>query len=172
MPGAGTAATTLITTRGLFIGDGITNALEFGSGLTPWFRLYLGLYTPPTPPKGGYVAAAGSRVYEPGEIADLFRPIDPNTGLRSSEPWHIPLDKEVDYFGHQNKIIILKTNFAGKQFEGTYAVPQIHPDKIVEITNFISAITHKIAIAPSSFKYVASNAVVEVKHFTHLRKPR
>ena len=168
MVGLGTAATTLITTGGLFIDDGITSILEFGAGTTPWVSLYLSEYIPPST---NYVAAVGSKVYAPGEIANLYLPIDPNTGLRSPEPFLVPMDKEADYF-RKNKVITLKINFAGKQYESHYAVPEQQAKRIVEIVNFINATRSRVNVSVAKIKKLTTTAIVEAKNFKFTRKPK
>lgn len=167
MSGLGSAATTLIITKGLFIGDNIASVLEFGAAITPWFGLYVSgpLVSP------NYVAAVGSRVYAPGEIANLYQPIDPNTGLKTNEPFLVPMDKEAEYF-QKNKVITLKINFAGKQFESQYAVPENRARKLVEVMNFINSTRNKINVAINGFKRVASVAIVEARNFRLIRKSK
>jgi hypothetical protein len=169
MSGLGTAATTLITTGGLYIDDGIVSILNFGGSVTPWIQLYINDYVPPL--ADNYVAAVGSRVYAPGEIANLYMPIDPNTGVRSPEPFLVPMDKEADYF-RKNKVITLKINFAGKQYENHYAVPEQQAKRIVEIANFVNATRSKINVSVSNIKKLATTALVEVRNFKFTRKPK
>ncbi len=159
MSGLGTAATTLITTRGLFIADGITSALEFGAGITPWFRLWLGSYTPVLRQGTG----GGSRVYEPGEIANLYKPIDPETGKRieEAEYYVVPRDKEADYF-RKTKTVYVRFNFAGKEVERIYAINEDQAKILIEVINFANVTKERVSAAISGIKHVATEAIVKV----------
>jgi hypothetical protein len=167
MGGLGTAATTLITTRGLFIDDGITSALDFGAGITPWFRLYITAYPPP--PASHYVAAAGSRPYAPGEIAQLYQPIDPATGLRvdakplEEQPFYVPLDKEAEFLS-KNRVVTINLNFAGKHLEKIYTVTEHRATKIIEVINVVNATKKRVNVVASGLKRVTTEAVAKIRN--------
>lgn len=169
MPGLGSITTTLITTRGLFTAQEVLpvgfTALTFGAGITPWFRLYI-TEVPVPPPVENYVAAVGSRVYAPGEIAQLYRPIDPNTGLPvghqvGQEPYFVPLDKEAEFF-RKNKIVTFKINFAGRDIDRTYSVSEARANALVEAINIVNATKNRISIVASGVKKLANEAVIKV----------
>jgi len=170
LAGLGNLTTTLITTRGLFtLGDvtepGFT-ALTFGAGITPWFRLYINESTPP-PPTENYVAAVGSRVFAPGEIANMYRPIDPRTNLPvgqqvGQDPYFVPLDQEANFF-RRNKIITFKINLAGRDLEKSYSVSESRAKHIVEAANLINATKKRVSIAASGLKTLATEAVVRIR---------
>lgn len=173
MSGLGNLTTTLITTRGLFtLGDvtkpGFT-VLTFGAGITPWFRLYLGEdYIPPKPES--YVAAAGSRVYQPGEFAQSWKEVNPNTGLATEEPWLVPRDQEDQYF-NKGKIITIKLVWGEKQLERQYSINERAAKRVVEAANFVNATREKIKISVGAIKKVTSTAIVEARNLILLRKP-
>lgn len=176
MAGLGNITTTLITTRGLFtvqevLPPGFT-ALTFGAGITPWFRLYIS-EAPPPPPVDNYVAAVGSRVYAPGEIAKMYRPIDPATGLPvghqvGQEPYYVPLDKEAEFF-RRNKIVTFKINLAGRDLEKVYSVSEHRAKSIVEVVNMINATKKQVSVMTSGVKKIATEAVIKVRN-VRLRK--
>ncbi|MDE1830697.1 MAG: hypothetical protein KGI25_10290 [Thaumarchaeota archaeon] len=189
MPGLGTAATTLITTKGLFVGDGITSALEFGAGITPWFRLYVGPYVPP-PVK--YVAAAGSRVYESSQ--DIFKEVDehgkqigaqqpapfgevnPATGKRldhqeGAEAWYVvPREREKEFFGEATRDINIKVVFRDTTYEKTYKVRERNAGRIIEVINFTNTTRARISATISRIKRVTTRALVEVRNFKLVRR--
>lgn len=188
MSGLGTAATTLITTKGLFIDDGITSVLHFGSGITPWFGLYIGPYTPPPVT---YVPAAGSRVYESSQ--DIFKPVDENgkqigpqqpapfgevnplTGKRLDhqdgvEPWFIvPRDKEREYFGEGTRQITIKFTFNGKEHEKLYTVRERNAGRLIEVINFTNATKSRISATIQKLKRITTRAIVEIRNFRSIR---
>jgi hypothetical protein len=189
MGGLGTAATTLITTRGLFIDDGITSALEFGAGLTPWFRLYVGPYTPPPV---HYVAAAGSRVYDSAK--DIFKEVDehgkqigpqqpapfgevnPATGKRldhqeGAEAWMVvPRDKEKEFFGEATRDITVMFKFLGTEHTKNYKVRERNAGRLIEVINFTNATKKKVSATISGLKRITTQAIVEVRNFKLVRK--
>jgi hypothetical protein len=170
--GLGNLTTTLITTRGLFtLGDvtepGFT-ALTFGAGITPWFRLYINETIPPPTPSN-YVAAAGSRVYQPGEFQASWREIDPTTGLATEEPWLVPRDQEGRYF-NKGKIVTIKLVWGEKQLERQYPVNQRAAKRIVEAANLINATKERIKFTVSGFKKITTNVIVEARNFILVRK--
>lgn len=174
MPGQGTLATTLITTKGLFTAASMPpgyNALTFGAVITPWFRLYIQEAVPPT----GYVAAAGSRVYAPGEFAASLKFIDPKTGLATDkssmeEYLVVPMDKEAEYLGG-SKIITVKLNFAGKNMEKVYSVSENRAKTIIEVINVVNATKKRISVVASGLKHVTTEAVVKIRNL-RLRNKR
>lgn len=172
MSGLGNLTTTLITTKGLFtLGDvhqpGLT-ILSFGAGITPWFRLYLGQDY--VPPKGQYVAAAGSRVYQPGEFAQSWKQVDPTTGLATEEPWLVPREYENQYF-NKGKVVTIKLIWGEKQLERQYKVNERAAGRIIEATNVINATKEKIKITASTIKKITTTAIVEARNLILLRKP-
>lgn len=173
MAGLGTKATTLIITKGLAtaatIGAGNT-ILTFGAGITPFFRLYIE-HAPPPPPVNNYVAAAGSRVYQPGEYAASWKPVDPTTGQTTEEPWFIvPRDKENQFF-NKSKIVKIEIVFGNKKMEKIYSVNENKAKTIIEIANVINATKQRVSVAVSGVKRVASTALVEVRNLVLRRKP-
>ena len=172
MAGLGNLTTTLITTRGLYtLGDVHTpgfTVLTFGAGITPWFRLYLGQDF--VPPKGKYVAAAGSRVYQPGEFQQSWKEINPETGLATEEPWLVPRDQEDRYF-NKGKIVTIKLVWGDKQLERQYPVNERVAKRIIEAANVINVTKQRIKIAASAIKRVATTAVVEARNMVLRRKP-
>lgn len=174
MAGLGNLTTTLITTRGLFtVGDvtkpGFT-ALTFGAGITPWFRLYLGEdFVPPKP--STYVAAAGSRVYQPGEFQKTWKNIDPATGLatQEQEPWLVPRDQEEQYF-NKGKVVTIKLVWGEKQLERQYAVNERVARRIIEASNVINATRERVKVSASALKKVTTTAIVEVRNLVLRRK--
>lgn len=174
MAGLGGLTTTLITTKGLYtLGDVHTpgfTVLSFGAGITPWFRLYLGQdYTPPTP--STYVAATGSRVYQPGEFAQSWKEVDPNTGLATEEPWLVvPREHENQYF-NKGKIVTIKLVWGKKQLERQYTVNERAAKRIIEATNFINATRERIRVSASGIKKLTTTAIVEVRNLVLRRKP-
>lgn len=184
MAGLGTPATSLITTRGLFVSAAIApgyTALSYGTLITPWFRLYIDENAPKPP---NYVAAVGSRVYAPGEFEQSWKFIDPVTGQQiggptlevpgptADEPWLVvPYDRESEYFGESGKIVTIKFNFAGKEHEKIYKVSDKQSKRIIEVINFVNATRSRIDVSISGIKRVATRALVEVRNF-RLRKKR
>jgi hypothetical protein len=172
MAGLGNLTTTLITTRGLYtLGDVHTpgfTVLTFGAGITPWFRLYLGEGY--VPPKREYVAAAGSRVYQPGEFAQSWKQVDPNTGLATEEPWLVPRDQEDQYF-NKGKVVTIKLVWGEKQLERQYKINERAAKRVIEAANVINATREKIRITVSAIKKVTSTAIVEARNLILLRKP-
>ncbi len=177
MPGQGTLATTLITTRGLFTAASVPlgfTALSFGAGITPFFRLYI----TEAPQPNNYIAAAGSRVYAPGEIAQMYQPIDPKTGLRIDakkqdgveEYLVVPMDKEAEYLAG-NKIVTVTFNFAGKTMEKVYSVSNHRAKTIVEVINVVNATKDRISVTLSGLKRVTTRAIVEIRNL-RLRNKR
>ncbi len=189
MAGLGTAATTLITTKGLFIDDGITSALEFGAGITPWFRLYIGPYTPPP---AVYVAAAGSRVYDsakdiwkevdengkqigPQQPAP-FGEVDPTTGKRldhqeGAEPWMVvPLDKDAEYFGEATRDVPVMFKLFGTAHTKVYKVKDRNAGRLIEVINFAKASKVRVSASISGLKRITTKAIVEVRNFKLIRK--
>ncbi len=173
MSGLGNLTTTLITTRGLFtLGDvhvpGFT-ILTFGAGITPWFRLYLGEgFVPPTP--STYVAAAGSRVYQPGEFQQSWKEVNPQTGLATEEPWLVPRDQEDRYF-NKGKVVTIKLVWGEKQLERQYSINEKVAKRIVEATNMINATRERIRVSASGMKKLATTAIVEARNLVLRRKP-
>ncbi len=167
MSGQGTLATTLITTRGLFTAASMPagyTALSFGAVINPWFRLYVQTATNPS----GYVAAAGSRVYAPGEFADSLKFIDPKTGLVTKdssmeEYLVVPMDKEAEYLGG-SKIITVRLSFAGKNMEKVYSVNENRANTIIEVINVINATKKRISVVASGLKRVTTEAVVKIRN--------
>jgi len=167
--GQGTLATTLITTKGLFTAASMPpgyTALTFGAVITPWFRLYIQETVPPS----GYVDAAGSKPYAPGEIAQLYQPIDPKTGLRidaknkdMEEYLVVPVDKEAEYLAG-NRIITVKLNFAGKELEKVYSVSEHRAQKIIEVINVVNATRNRISVVAKGLRRVATEAVVSIRN--------
>lgn len=173
MAGLGNLTTTLITTRGLFtLGDVHTvgfTALTFGAGITPWFRLYLGQdFVPPKP--STYVAAAGSRVYQPGEFQASWKEVNPQTGLATEEPWLVPRDQEDRYF-NKGKIVTIQLVWGDKQLERQYTVNDRVAKRIIEASNMINATREKMKITASAIKKVTSTAIVEARNLVLRRKP-
>ena len=193
MSGLGTAATTLITTKGLWIDDGITSALEFGAGITPWFGLYIGPSIPPPPPTSEYVAAAGSRVYKSAE--DIFKEIDPATGKRIGPPlpapfgevdpatgkrldhqegpeaWMVvPRDQESQFFGEATRNITIKFTFNGTEHERMYRVRERNAGRLIEVINFTNATRARFSATISGLKRITTRAIVEIRNFKAVRK--
>ncbi len=189
MAGLGTAASTLITTRGLWIDDGITSALQFGAGITPWFRLYIGPYTPP---EVEYISAAGSRVYKSAkdiykEVDEHGKPIgpalpppfgevDPTTGKRldhqeGAEAWMVvPLEKENEYFGEAKRDVTITFKFLGIDHEKTYRVRQRHAGRLIEVINLVNVTKARVSATISALKRVTTRALVEIRNFKRFRK--
>lgn len=173
MPGLGGLTTTLITTKGLFTlgdvpGPGFT-ILTFGAGITPFFRLYISGAPPPPPVQ--YVAAGGSRVYQPGEYADSWKYVDPTTGQTSSEPWLVvPREHEGQYF-NKGKIITIKLVWGDKQLERQYSINERVAKRVIEATNFVNTTKERMKITASTIKKVTTTAIVEARNLVLRRKP-
>lgn len=164
MGGLGTAATTLITTKGLWIDDGITSALEFGAGITPFFRLWVGPV--PTPPVNPYVAAAGSRVFLPGEIQNLYKE------LRAEQQYYvIPRDQEAKYF-QRNRLIKVHFSFAGKDIDRTYAVSENKARLAFKVINLMNDTKKRAHVSITNFKRVATMAKASVRNLRLVSKRR
>lgn len=176
MAGQGTLATTLITTKGLFTIQSVIpvgfSALYHGAGITPFFSLYIESDVP-----SRYTAAAGSKVYAPGEIAHLFQPIDPKTGLRidankkdgMEEYLVVPIDKEAEFLSG-SRIITVKLSFAGKNMEKVYSVNEHRARTIIEVINVINATKSRISVVASGLKRVTTEAVVKIRNLRLSKK--
>lgn len=160
MAGLGTAATTLITTRGLWIDDGITSALEFGAGITPWFRLWIS----ELPPVNNYVAAAGSYPLMPGQIQTLYRELPPQQQF-----YVIPRDQEAKYF-QRNKIITVKFSIAGKDVEKIFAVNETRARMAFKVINLMNDTKARIHVYIKNVKHVASTAMFRIRNLRLARK--
>lgn len=189
MAGLGTTASTLITTKGLWVNPTtnppVVDALHDGAVITPWFRLYIGPYVPPVNLGS---SNGGSRVFLPGEIQDLYQPVDPTTGLRTGkpqpapfapynpatgkrvdnaveqEPWLVvPREKEADFFGEGTKVVKIQMKFGDQTVEKNYQVRVNAAKRLIEVINFINASKARISVAVSGIKRVTTRALVEVR---------
>lgn len=160
MAGLGTAATTLITTRGLWIDDGITSALEFGAGITPWFRLWIS----ELPKANPYVAAAGSYPLLPGEIQNLYKELP-----AEQQYYVIPRDQEAKYF-QRNKLINLHFSIAGKEVEKTFVVSENRARMAFKVINLMNDTKKRTHVYIKNIKRVATTAKASVRNLRLARK--
>lgn len=160
MAGLGTAASTLITTRGLWIDDGITSALQFGAGITPWFRLWIS----ELPPVNTYVAAAGSYPLLPGQIQNLYKELPPK-----QQYYVIPRDQEAKYF-QRNKLITVQLNIAGKKVEKIYSVSENRARLAFKVINLMNDTKKRAHVYIKNVKSVASLAKATVRNLRLVRK--
>lgn len=161
MAGLGNITTTLIITNGLFVSDVVPpgfSALTLGAGIGSFTLV---LYE--AAPSENYVAAVGSRVYQPGEFANSLKLIDPNTGLATDEPWHvIPRDQEAEYF-RKKKIVTVKLVWNKQEYERTYVVTESRARMVLEVINFANKTKHQWSVAISNVKRVITDATVIIR---------
>lgn len=161
MAGLGTVASTLITTKGLFIKSAVPadfTALTFGAGVTPFISLYITSYTPPpvTPTSGG---GGGGTFYvrplQPGEIANQWQPIN--------NPYLIPLDKEKEYF-QRSKLVMIKMKLGDREVDRTYAIKENQAKILIKVVNIINVTRDRLKIFGSNIKRIASRAIIKVRN--------
>ena len=143
----------------------ITKGLDCGNAcdgiITTFFSLYCTDTGPVVDSGGGpYPYPAWNR-YEPGEVQDLYQPVDPDL--------IVPLDKEAEYF-QRHRIIVMKINIGDVHFEKEYVVP-VRPAKIIlTVANFFNTTKNRIELAVSGMRRIVTNAVVRVKNLRITRK--
>lgn len=161
MGGLGTAATTLITTKGLFIDDGITDALAYGSVITPWFRLYIGQIIPPNYQAG---SNGGSKPLLPGQIQHLYKVLP-----QEQQYYVVPRDQEANFFS-RNKVFNIELIFNDKTYMKQIEISDQRARTVFKVLNFVNSTKSKIEVAASGLRNVANKAVISVKNLRKRNK--
>ena len=157
MAGLGTAATTLITTKGLFIGDGITSGLEFGASITPFFRLWINVSTPPPPVyQGG--SNGGSKPLLPGQIQHLYKPVPAH-----QQYYVVPRDQEANFF-NRNKVFTINMVFNNNTYMKQIEISDQRARTVFKVLNLANMTKDKINVVASGLKNVANRANISIRN--------
>jgi len=157
LAGLGTAASTLITTKGLFINDGITSALQFGAGITPFFRLWINLSTPPPPP---YAAGSngGSKPLLPGQIQHLYKVLP-----QEQQYYVVPRDQEANFFS-RNKVFTINMVFNNNTYMKQIEISDQRARTVFKVLNFANMTKDRINVVASGLKNVANRANISIRN--------
>lgn len=139
----GSAATTCITTGGLYINDSISNALQFGAVVLASFGVYSNLSPTPPPPipqvRVSVAQGGGSQPSEPAaDVEDgSFQSSSAQPFTQSSamkRVFVLPRDKERKFFQRRSSRTI-KISITNKTFDKTFIVTDEKPTYTLNVTN-------------------------------------
>jgi hypothetical protein len=125
----------------------------------------------------------------PGEIKNLYQPIDPATGLRTGkpqpapfapynpetgkrvdnaveqEPWLVvPREREADFFGEGTKMVKIEMKIGNKVIEKSYQVRTNNAKRLIEVINVVNATRKRMSVAVSGIKRITTQALVEIRN--------
>ncbi len=143
------------------ITKGIGNLPACESIITAQFSL-AGLCTVTVIPGGG----GGSYPLAPGEIGNLYQPVDAPAGFEDHPAFLTPQDQRDPYKIRQQVRVII--DFRGKRTEKEYIVSPKNAGMIVKVANFINKTQENISIAFNGFKR-AVNKSVQILNFRKKR---
>lgn len=159
MAGQGSLATTAIITKGLTCGHGPLDPCKSGL-ITTAFSLYC-TSTPPTlPPSGGggpYPHDAWNK-FNPGEIQNFYKPVDPTDYLL------IPKDQEAEYFRRYAPVKIT-FKMGDILVEKEYRVPEERRKVVIKAFSMVDVTRDRINIAITNMKRVTKGIVLTVRNF-------
>lgn len=155
-------ATSAIITKGLTCGIGADRSICRKGIITSFFSLYCDAEQPQ--PQQNPVPG-GSRPYAPGEIQNLYQPVDV-----SSMPYYIvPRDKEAAFFTKYKPVKIV-LRLGEKTLEKEYIIPENRVKYVVKAFDILNKTKNTISITVSGIKKLTSNAIIAIKNITLLRK--
>ena len=103
----------------------------------------------------------GSHPLAPGEIANLYQPVDPPPGMEDHPAFYRPEDPR-DPFSIKHPVrIVLK--FRGMETEREYIVSQRRATMVVKVINMINNTHERLSVIASELKKVAKRSVNVLK---------
>lgn len=148
MAGLGTLATTSIITKG------ISGQPACKGIITTHFSLYYyRIIIKVIPPEGS--AAMYSTPLEPGQIHNLFKPVE--------HPYFMPVDR-VNQLGNENTVVTVLFKINNTEVEKYYSLPKNAAKPIVQILNLINKTKERINITISKFRNITNRGKVLIKN--------
>ena len=109
-------------------------------------------------PGGGGGPYPGPAWNKTGDIQNFYQPV-----LPEQQPYHIPMDKEADYF-RKTKIITVDVNIKGMHVEKTYSVSEHTANRVVSVLNLLNVTRDRMGVKIQKLKKVATRAFVAIKN--------
>jgi hypothetical protein len=99
----------------------------------------------------------GSYPLAPGEIANLYQPVDAPAGFEDHPAFLTPQDQRDPFKIRQQVRVVV--DFRGKVTEREYVVSPRRVSQMVTVANFINKTAEKISVAFGGFKKIAKESV-------------